>query len=270
MDYSTSPIFNKEIDHLHLDISEICYAKLEEFHNYSDRKPSFTRIYGITKGKGIISCNDKVIPMTEGNIYILPTGTDFRYQCSTYMEKIYFHVNLLQYNNYDMFRSMKEPAVIPNRTEDIEQAIYLFNRNDMYAVMRLKAWLWEIISMGLEISGTDFSPVQKYSPLVEQVIAYVEKHLRSGLNVSDIAADMYISESRLQKTFRQEMKIPLGKYITDRLYFTAEQKLRTTERSIKEISNELGFCDPFYFSRRFTQHYGVPPSVYRKQLNTKA
>ncbi len=263
---SNPSIFNKEIDRLHLDISELCYAKLDKGAAYSDLKPLFTRVYCIKKGEGTITYRGGELAMTEGNIYILPTGIRMRYKCTTPLEKLYFHINLLQSNNSDMFTTMKAPVCIPNRSEDIEQALYLFNNNDMYAVMRLKAWLWDIISIGMEIGGTEFTPVPRYSPLVEQTLAYIDGNLRSALTVSKIAADLYTSESRLQKAFRDEMKQPLGKYIADRLYFTAEQQLRTTDRSIKDIATELGYCDPFYFTRCFTQRYGVSPSEYRKKI----
>ena len=259
-------VFNKEIDRLHLDISELSYAKLNKGDGYSDLKPLFTRVYCIKKGEGVITYRGGEIPMTEGNIYILPTGIRMKYKCTSPLEKLYFHVNLLQSNNSDMFTSMKAPVCIPNRHEDIEQALYLFNNDDMYAVMRLKAWLWDIISIGMEIGGTEFASVPRYSPLVEQTIAYIDRNLQSALTVSKIAADLYTSEGRLQKAFRDEMKQPLGKYISDRLYFTAEQKLRTTDRSVKDISTELGYCDPFYFTRCFTKRYGMSPSEYRKRI----
>ena len=259
-------VFNKEIDRLHLDISDIYYARLNKDDRYSDPHPLFTRVYCIKSGEGMITYKGASMPMVAGNIYILPTGKRMRYVCNTPLEKLYFHINLLQSDNKDMFTSMKAPVCIPNRSEDIEQALYLFNNNDMYAVMRLKAWLWDIISMGMEIGGTEFSPVPSYSPLVEQTIAYIDNNLRSALTVSKIAADLYTSDSRLQKEFRKEMGQPLGKYIADRLYFTAEQQLRTTDRSIKDISIELGYCDPFYFTRCFTQRYGVSPSEYRKKI----
>ncbi len=262
------PVFTKEIDNLHLDISELCYVSLEKGRSYSDLNPLFTRVYCIKKGEGVISFRGGELPMTEGNIYILPTGVRMRYKCKTPLEKLYFHINLLQSDNKDMFKSMKVPICIPNRSEEIEQALYLFNNNDMYAVMRLKAWLWEMISTGFELSGTFFTPIPKYSPLVEQVIDYVHHHLQSGLSVRDIAKDLYISEGRLQKTFREEMNIPLGKYISERLFFAAEQKLRTTDLPIKDISTELGYCDPFYFTRCFTQRYGVSPSKYRKNIKS--
>ncbi|MBR6514627.1 MAG: helix-turn-helix transcriptional regulator [Clostridia bacterium] len=262
----TNPsIFNKEIDHLHLNISDLCYAQLDKGDSYSDPRPLFTRVYCIKKGEGKIVYRGGEMPMTEGNIYILPTGLRMRYKCNTPLEKLYFHINLLQSNNKDMFTTMNTPVCIPNRSEDIEQALYLFNNNDMYAVMRLKAWLWDIISIGMEIGGTEFTPVPKYSPLVEQTIAYIDRNLKSALTVSSIAADLYTSQSRLQKEFRKEMGQPLGKYISDRLFFVAEQRLRTTDLAIKDISTELGYCDPFYFTRCFTQRYGVSPSEYRKQ-----
>lgn len=263
---STSSIFNKEIDRLHLDISELCYAKLEQGTSYTDLKPLFTRVYCIKNGTGTITYRGGEMTMTEGNIYILPTGIRMKYKCTTPLEKLYFHINLLQSNNSDMFTSMKTPVCIPNKSEDIKQALYLFNNNDMYAVMRLKAWLWDIISIGMEIGGTEFTAVPRHSPLVEQTITYIDKNLRSALSASKIAAALFTSESRLQKLFREEMDQSLGKYIADRLYFTAEQQLRTTDRSIKDISTELGYCDPFYFTRCFTQRHGISPSEYRKRI----
>lgn len=262
------PVFNKEIDNLHLDISELCYVKLEKGKAYSDLMPLFTRVYCIKEGQGSIIYRGGELPMEKGNIYILPTGVRMRYKCSTPLEKLYFHINLLQSDNQDMFRAMKTPVCIPNRSEEIEQALYLFNNNDMYAVMRLKAWLWDMISLGFEISGTSFTPIPKYSPVVEQIIDFVHRNLHSGLSVSEIAAELYISESRLKKSFRDEMGIPLGKYISERLFFAAEQKLRTTDLPIKDISTELGYCDPFYFTRCFTQRYGVSPSEYRKRIRS--
>lgn len=35
--------------------------------------------------------------------------------------------------------------------------------------------------------------------------------------------------------------------------------------SIKEISNSLGFANPYYFSESFKKHTGLAPSHYRKQ-----
>lgn len=268
MNNRSNSLFRKEIDRLHMSVSETVHAELDANWGYVDsHKPSFTRIYAIIDGEGIIYCQDREIPMTKGNIYILPAGIDFAYTCLTDMEKLYFHINLFQSNSYDIFHSMKKPAVITGKASEIKKAAQWLERNDMYGAMHIKNWLMDNVLLGFEMTQTDLGPIEEYSPLVRQVIQYIESHLRSALTVSDIVSELYVSESRLQKAFRSEVGVPLGRYITDRLFFTAEQQLRMSDRSIKEISEELGFCDPFYFSRRFSRRYGVPPSIYRKQLN---
>ncbi|MBK9013648.1 MAG: helix-turn-helix transcriptional regulator [Saprospiraceae bacterium] len=44
----------------------------------------------------------------------------------------------------------------------------------------------------------------------------------------------------------------------------AKELLLTTNLSISEIAYEVGFRDPNYFSRTFTEEFGTPPSETRK------
>lgn len=44
----------------------------------------------------------------------------------------------------------------------------------------------------------------------------------------------------------------------------AETMLRYTEMRINEISEQIGFEDPFYFCRLFAKHFGCSPKEYRK------
>ena len=68
--------------------------------------------------------------------------------------------------------------------------------------------------------------------------------------------------------FKKEIGVSVGRYIDDRLMYVAELELRRGEKSINEISDMLGFCDQFYFSRRFSQTYGIPPIKYRKTFTS--
>jgi AraC-like DNA-binding protein len=43
----------------------------------------------------------------------------------------------------------------------------------------------------------------------------------------------------------------------------ASQQLDFTTRSVKEIAFNLGFDDPYYFSKRFRTIIGVSPKKYR-------
>ena len=45
----------------------------------------------------------------------------------------------------------------------------------------------------------------------------------------------------------------------------AEQQLLRSERSVKEVAEELGFCNEIYFSRFFKKHTGVSPTQFRRR-----
>jgi len=45
--------------------------------------------------------------------------------------------------------------------------------------------------------------------------------------------------------------------------FSETKRITTTDLSIKEISEPLGFSDQFYFSRAFSKMHGHAPSEHR-------
>ena len=112
--------------------------------------------------------------------------------------------------------------------------------------------------------GEDFV---SYSPLVQSAINHINSNLTVNLSVETIAAALFVSPSKLQKKFKAETGVSIGKYIHERIMFTAERKLRQKNMTLKEISESLGFCDQFYFSRCFSQKYGVSPRTFRNRNN---
>ncbi len=84
----------------------------------------------------------------------------------------------------------------------------------------------------------------------------------------NIADSLFMSKNTLAKNFRREVGIPIGKYIDKQVFFEAEILLTKSPMSVKEISGALGFCDQFYFSRRFRQLFEETSLAYRKRVRT--
>ena len=62
--------------------------------------------------------------------------------------------------------------------------------------------------------------------------------------------------------------IPSGvKAIGDNAFDNCHKIVEVCNLSALEISERLGFCDQFYFSRRFKEKYGSSPREYRKKTN---
>ena len=75
---------------------------------------------------------------------------------------------------------------------------------------------------------------------------------------------MFTSPNRLHKLFKAETGMTIGFYLDRLVLFKAAQLLIDPKLSIGEISRQLGFCDQYYFSRRFKSQFGQTPSQFRK------
>ena len=103
-----------------------------------------------------------------------------------------------------------------------------------------------------------------HSILADQVTAYIRNNLGEPLSVDRIAAHFHYSRNRMGILYKAATGISLGKAITTERIKKAKELLEQGDKSVTEISYELGFSSPQYFSRKFHQETGFPPSEYTK------
>jgi AraC-like DNA-binding protein len=82
---------------------------------------------------------------------------------------------------------------------------------------------------------------------------------------ASLASKINISPSHLRSVFSKEIGMSVTKYVRIKVLESAEGDLENDKLTVKEIANKYGFCDQFYFTRLFTEHFGQPPSKYRKK-----
>jgi AraC-like DNA-binding protein len=182
------------------------------------------------------------------------------------MSKIYFHVNVLRYNNYDILNGYNKCITLKGKEKEIAEIGRLLKVNSINAVLQVKSHVLSMLSEAIEQEGIELGKIEEYSKSVKKAISLIDKHLNANLRIPDIAEKLYISGSRLQKDFKREVGVPIGKYINDRLMFRAQTMLCDPNILVKEVSDELGFCDQFYFSRKFSQYFNVSPLTYKKKI----
>ena len=104
----------------------------------------------------------------------------------------------------------------------------------------------------------------KYSPIISEVIEYVEFNLSKEILLSNLAGENNVSESYLSKKFKKETGITFGNYITKKRCKKAALMLKETALQIQEISAYVGYPDNNYFIKVFKKIYNMTPSEYRK------
>ncbi|HWW01193.1 MAG TPA: AraC family transcriptional regulator [Candidatus Acidoferrum sp.] len=102
---------------------------------------------------------------------------------------------------------------------------------------------------------------------VARSIDFMKGHLNEPLRIPALAAIVNLSRSHYTTLFRRVTGYAPLSYLNHLRMQRAVQLLNTTNLSIKEISDHLGFSDQFYFSRAFHKMHAHSPSEHRARYN---
>jgi AraC-like DNA-binding protein len=83
----------------------------------------------------------------------------------------------------------------------------------------------------------------------------------------EVAHEVGLSYENFRKRFAEFTGESPGQYQKHRRLEWACAAIYQREHTIKEIADELGFCDVFHFSKAFKQVIGTTPSEYRKRVS---
>jgi AraC-like DNA-binding protein len=91
--------------------------------------------------------------------------------------------------------------------------------------------------------------------------------LDSGIayNIGDLAAQLHMSPSHLQRLFKRETGVRLGEWLIALRLQRAAYLLANSYLSVKEISASVGYEHVSSFIRAFERRYELSPTHYRER-----
>jgi AraC-like DNA-binding protein len=98
---------------------------------------------------------------------------------------------------------------------------------------------------------------------VERAKDFIRENLSRDISTSDVADHLGLNRSYFYKIFTEVNGKPPSRFITWYRLNTAWHLLRYTSMPVAEIARHVGYNDPAYFTRCFTQSYGMPPMAAR-------
>lgn len=100
--------------------------------------------------------------------------------------------------------------------------------------------------------------------LFKKAVDIILQHYKdSCFSVETLAKDINISTTHLRRIFSQHADKSPAKYINGMRFEQAKILLNTSNLTVGEISQSVGFADPFHFSKSFKATVGVSPTEYR-------
>jgi AraC-like DNA-binding protein len=101
---------------------------------------------------------------------------------------------------------------------------------------------------------------------IDRVTTFVLGHLAHDFSVEQLATIAGLSTSRFNVLFRRRTGVAPMDYVRRARVAEARRLLADVNLSVKQIAHQLGFADPFHFSKVFRAIDGLPPTHFRDAL----
>ena len=236
------------------------------------REPAYSLcscLYFVTDGEGVIrsdSCEMRLLP---GFVYLMPLGIRRGFSCDESVTKLFFHINLpIDEQGTDALETVGTFLNMPYPVEKTEELRDLYFADSPIGHLRVKAELLSVISEFLRLSGDFGAEPHRIGGTVNDAIRYIRTHLSASLTVGEVADGIHCSRSKLYSDFRRELSRSVSDYIEELVMSEAENMLLWNgSTNIGEVAEKLGYCDRFYFTRRFKVRFGVSPKDFKRNVN---
>lgn len=256
-------IFNNA---MHVNILQSAYAQLDNTWKYYRLTSPYNRLYFVLGGQAYLKNEYATISLTPGNVYLIPKNTVYDYICDEYLEKVFFHFTCTVFDIHEVFDGLDYVISFKYDYEAINEILLLLRQNELSSFVKIRSIIENVISKAIYmgnnklVTNLDLDLYCKYN----HIFKYINLNILSTLKICDIENEFGYALNSLSRKIKKDLGINLKKYIDMTLCNKSKNLLLTSSCSIKQISEQLGFCDQYYFSRFFKKHMNTSPQNYRK------
>ncbi|WP_316825893.1 MULTISPECIES: AraC family transcriptional regulator [Pedobacter] len=257
----------------HLFITAIGYFPKAKQHDRTRKSGSsqYILIYCV-EGIGYIYLGEICYTLFPNTYFIIPRNTGHRYYSDTVNPWSIYWLHFTGEVADQIFSRFS-----PNGRLEVQSIPYDENRikvfEQNYSILEHSFEDKELEVMNVSllhficslIYYREINPEAFNTDQVNRSISYMKKNIETKFRVEDLANQQHISVSHYSRLFKQKTGASPINYFNQLKIQKACQFLYFTEYSIKEICAQLGFDDPYYFSRLFKEIIGSAPSQYKKR-----
>ncbi|MBU5266795.1 helix-turn-helix domain-containing protein [Virgibacillus proomii] len=97
-----------------------------------------------------------------------------------------------------------------------------------------------------------------------QMMQYVHEYFNEEINLETLARFMHLNKSYVSRFFKETVGMTFSSYLRHYRIEQAKKLLRTSELTITEVAEEVGYPDLTYFSRIFKKETNYTPNEFKQ------
>ncbi|MDX2178974.1 MAG: AraC family transcriptional regulator [Bryobacteraceae bacterium] len=258
--------------------------------NIALRRHDYYEVLFLEEGEAVYRVEDRAVKMRTGDLFVMGSaqyhGIQKYLSPSLRVRVLYFLPHLIwredvagesaEYLLPFEIQGREFPHVIaaatglPKEVRELMRAIQMelaigTARARLCAKTYLKMILVLLIKHYASFGATREAVAQKERNLsrLRPLFDYLDAHHGEPISVEDAAGVLHMSKPHFMRFFRGTTGQPFISHLNRFRVAKAQHLMATTEETIAEISQEVGFCDQSYFGLIFRRLVGMTPREYR-------
>jgi AraC-like DNA-binding protein len=255
-----------------LYITDIGYYPKAKFH-YRERKKGskqYVLIYCV-KGAGWYQIKDEKFQLSANQMVILPQKIPHKYGANAENPWTIYWLHFageyaVELMNHILLNDSYQPVPVllsEERNTNFEKLLLFVemanNMDNMIdAFLTLPYYLNSFRDSGIKSK----MPSDEMGSVAKSIV-FMKSRLNTMISLKSLAEHVSLSASHYSALFQKQTHFsPINYFIYLKMQYSC-QLLENTKLSVKQIGNELGYTDPFHFSRTFSKVVGVSPRAFR-------
>ncbi len=241
----------------------------------SDKKLENNLLVYCTKGSGIVMISNEQIPVSNEQFFVIPEEEKFKFYSVITEDS---RLMIVQFNGKNSKLLGKEFSVVRNLIPSVNNMVanreMLFDEilNNLSKGFHdenleyVNFCFGHLLATFIYANRTSEDVEAESNPVVTRAINFLNKNLDKKLTLNQLAAEVGYSPTYLTTIFKNEANYSPISYFSHLKILKACEFLDYTNMKVKEISFQLGYSDPYYFTKDFKKKMGMSPRNYRNRV----
>lgn len=262
--------------------------ELESFAT-SQHTHDFIEISFVGEGCGYHYVEDQVIPVKQGDLFVIPIGTShvFRPSSPQQDKTLVIYNCIFRASNLEGWKHLLQKDsyaynIIFHPGSSGERWLHFQDKHDTFAGMFqtmyweylkrntgfetiLTAMLVQMLVMLQRFTLKNEAETASFSRL-EEVVHFIRSNYTQNITVQHVADYFYLSASHFQRLFKKSTGLTFTQYLQNVRIQKCCELLKSTDIPIYQIANQVGYLDMKFFHALFRKKTGVTPRQYRQNF----
>ena len=274
-------MMESDIKSLSFQLESITKSKYDsDWHSTLHTHP-FTELFYVVDGKGEFNIQGQRFPVKANDFVIINPQVEHTELSSPDepLEYIVLGIKGLSFSNLTPVSEGGHPFSFFNLRDEQKDILRYLNAMVQEATSQSMSYelvchnLLEILLIKIlrhQHFDLEVGKQSKATKDISFIKHYLETYYHESIQLEDLASMTHLSRFYISHSFKKEIGMSPMEYLIAIRIKESKILLRTTNYSISQVADIVGFTTPTYFSKQFRKSTGISPTDYREQYQKES